>query len=96
MTQQSIQAGADLRFYVWSKEITNAGSRFFIVATREDFHGTYMDVMPKHRTFYEIIWETDPCKLVFDIECSLELNHDFDYHIAMEVLKKLLCFGTIT
>ena len=37
MTQQSIQAGADLRFYVWSKEITNAGSRFFIVATREDF-----------------------------------------------------------
>ena len=41
-------------------------------------------------------WKTDLCKFVFDIECSLELNHDFDYHIAMEVLKKLLCFGTIT
>ena len=37
ITQRSIQAGADLHFYVWSKEITNAGSRFFIVATREDF-----------------------------------------------------------
>ena len=96
MTQRSIQAGRDLYFHVWSKEITNGSARFFIVATREDFHGTYMDVMPKHRTFYEIIRETDPCKLVFDIECSLELNPEFDYNFAMDVFRKRLCFEMIT
>ena len=96
MTQQSIQAGRDLYFHVWSKEITNSSARFFIVATREDFHGTYMHVMPKHRTFYEIIRKTDPCKLFFDIECSLELNPEFDYNLAMDVFRKRVCFEMMT
>ena len=96
MTQQSIQAGRELYFHVWSKEITNSSGRFFIVATREDFHGTYMHVMPKHRTFYEIIRKTDPCKLFFDIECSLDLNPDFDYNLAMDVFRKRVCFEMMT
>ena len=71
MTQRSIQAGRDLYFHVWSKEITNGSARFFIVATREDFHGTYMHVMPKHRTFYEIIRKTDLCNLVLTLSAHL-------------------------
>ena len=86
-TARSLSQGLGLYYYVWSKEITKAGKRFFIVATRAEFHNTYIRIPPEHRNFYEVIGENDCCRLHFDIECSRELNPDFNYESAMEIFK---------
>ena len=67
--------------------ITKGWKRFFIVATRAEFHATYIRIQPEHRNFYEVITENDYCRLHFDIECSRELNPDFNYESAMEIFK---------
>ena len=72
---------------MWLKEITKGGKRLFIVATRAEFHNTYIRIPPKHRNFYEVIGKNDCCKLHFDIECSRELNLGFNYESAIEIFK---------
>ena len=86
-TARSLSQGLGLYYYVWSKKITKGGKRFFIVATRAEFHKTYISIPPKHRNFYEVIDKNDCCKLHFDIECSQELNPVFNYESAMEIFK---------
>ena len=92
LTERSIQAGANLHFYVSSKEITKGGNRFFIVATREEVHASCMHVLPKDRTFYEITQIKNCFMLVLDIECSIHLKPNFNYELAMVIWKIRVSF----
>ena len=62
---------------VWSVEHEGgAGKRSYIVASREAFWNRYRRMLPPQRHHYEILRESRPCHLYFDLEfCSVANPH---------------------
>ena len=50
---------------VFSVEKSSSGARSFIVTTPQHFWRRYVDMLPQHRHYYEIIREGQPCHLYF-------------------------------
>ncbi|GAB5366340.1 hypothetical protein AAMO2058_001135600 [Amorphochlora amoebiformis] len=70
---------------VFAVENGEGGVRKFIAATYSDFWAKYCLLHPHSRNYYEIIRESKPCRLYFDIEFNTELNP----HVIGEDLMKI-------
>ncbi|KAK5967130.1 Herpesviridae UL52/UL70 DNA primase [Trichostrongylus colubriformis] len=68
------------------------GERRYLVSTLERFWLWYSSIQERH--LYELITESTPCRLYFDLEYSKETNRDIDHEIVyrhfMENLQRLL------
>eukprot|EP00891_Asterochloris_glomerata_P003114 jgi/Astpho2/3114/fgenesh1_pg.00051_%23_86_t len=67
-----------VRRSIFAVEFNQRGSRGFVVSTHEAFWKRYQAMLPQHRHCYEIIRESEPCHLYFDLEFSRLLNRDLD------------------
>ena len=79
---------SDRRAQVWSVEQEeDGGKRSYIVASQEEFWRRYRRMLPHHRHHYEIIRESTPCHLYFDLEFCLVANP----HIHGDSMVRTLC-----
>lgn len=65
--------------YVFSEEISSDGIRKYFAATYQEFWKFYSVMKPGQRRHYEIIRESEPCHLYFDIEFSRFIVACFSY-----------------
>ena len=75
---------------VFSREMCDGGSRYFVVEDVTTFYRKYMDMKCRHRTFYEILQPNHTCHLYFDIEYNKILNPKRDGEKAMAIFKRYL------
>ncbi|KIH53682.1 hypothetical protein ANCDUO_16185 [Ancylostoma duodenale] len=70
----------------------SAGERRYLVSTLERFWAWYSCLKERH--LYELITESTPCRLYFDLEYSKSSNPDIDHEVAynhfMDTVKCLL------
>ncbi|EYC10427.1 hypothetical protein Y032_0055g2551 [Ancylostoma ceylanicum] len=70
----------------------SAGERRYLVSTLERFWAWYSCLKERH--LYELITESTPCRLYFDLEYSKSSNPDIDHEMAynhfMDTVKHLL------
>eukprot|EP00887_Chlorella_sp_A99_P007573 scaffold28.g7573.t1 len=78
----------DLR--VFSAETGPEGRRRFLVTRYAVLWARYVDMLPQHRHFYEIIREGWPCHLYFDLEYAVGANPGADGGAAVDALLALL------
>ncbi|KAK6749302.1 hypothetical protein RB195_001729 [Necator americanus] len=75
-----------------SKDST--GERRYLVSTLERFWAWYSSLKERH--LYELITESTPCRLYFDLEYSKDTNPNIDHEVAyqffMNTLKRQLKF----
>ncbi|KAK6024936.1 hypothetical protein OSTOST_09175 [Ostertagia ostertagi] len=68
------------------------GERRYLVSTLERFWSWYSTLSERH--LYELIAESSPCRLYFDLEYSKETNPDIDHEVVyrhfMETVQRLL------
>ncbi|KAK6040821.1 hypothetical protein COOONC_21674 [Cooperia oncophora] len=66
---------------VFSFEIPghSEGERRYVVSTLERFWSWYSSLHERH--LYELIAESTPCRLYFDLEYSKETNRDIDHEV---------------
>ncbi|ETN81793.1 hypothetical protein NECAME_02083 [Necator americanus] len=72
----------------------SAGERRYLVSTLERFWAWYSSLKERH--LYELITESTPCRLYFDLEYSKDTNPNIDHEVAyqffMNTLKRQLKF----
>lgn len=81
---------------VFSREMCDGGSRYFVVEDVSTFYTKYMDMKCRHRTFYEILQPNQSCHLYFDIEYDKLLNPNRDGEKAMAIFKRYLTEKVLT
>ncbi|KAL3137732.1 hypothetical protein ABBQ38_004998 [Trebouxia sp. C0009 RCD-2024] len=67
---------ANLRTF--SVEHDASGKRSFLVSSYDGFWHRYRDMLPDHRHYYEIIQDSYPCHLYFDLEFQKGCNEAVD------------------
>ncbi|EFN56160.1 hypothetical protein CHLNCDRAFT_51806 [Chlorella variabilis] len=75
---------------VFSVEYGQDGKRRFIATSRAEFWRRYLDMLPQHRHYYEIIRQGAPCHLYFDLEFQREHNPGLDGGAAVDALLELV------
>jgi len=75
---------------VFAFETESSGKRSFVVCHPERYWTLYNSKDPKNRHSYEVIVESQPCKLYFDIEFKKNLNKDVNSEDLMVKFKDIL------
>ena len=79
-----------------------AGGRRFVVASLGEFWKRLLRLAPRDRHFYEIIRESTPCRLYFDLEYQTALNPGVDGdamleaflgHVALHMMVRMVGCG---
>ena len=75
---------------LFSREIAEDGSRYFLVENRSDFYDYYITMEREMKTFYEVLLSGRACRLFFDLEYDQVLNSDIEGEILMTKFRKVL------
>ncbi|KAL3150700.1 hypothetical protein ABBQ32_000488 [Trebouxia sp. C0010 RCD-2024] len=82
------ELAADLRTF--SVEHNASGKRSFLVSSYDGFWQRYRDMLPDHRHYYEIVQESYPCHLYFDLEFKKGCNKAVDGEGMVDRLLELI------
>jgi hypothetical protein len=80
-----------VHLFSFEKPGSGEGQRRFVVATYESFWENYSIMGAEHRHFYEVIAESAPCHLYFDLEYQNEENPSRNPRDMMALFIFLVC-----
>lgn len=85
--QQSNENLKDLRIFSYEHNMSQLGSRKFIVANLRDFYDTYMKLPDRDCHHYELIQQAHNCHLYYDIEYDSRHNVGTSGNELVQILK---------
>lgn len=68
------------------------GKRSYLVTTRKQFWVKYQSLAESKQHFYEVIPETSPCRLYFDIEYKIQCNPTLNGSAAVQIFIAYVCY----
>ncbi|VDM57967.1 unnamed protein product [Angiostrongylus costaricensis] len=90
--EESVKVFKNSRIFSFEKPEQTNGERRYLVSTLERFWSWYETLKDRH--FYELITESSPCRLYFDLEYSKATNanidHEAAYNYFMNTVRRLL------
>uniref|UniRef100_A0A0K0DK91 DNA-directed primase/polymerase protein n=1 Tax=Angiostrongylus cantonensis TaxID=6313 RepID=A0A0K0DK91_ANGCA len=78
--EESLKVFKNSRIFSFEKPEQTNGERRYLVSTLERFWSWYETLKDRH--FYELIIESSPCRLYFDLEYSKATNANIDHEVS--------------